>query len=164
MAPRPDEPPLGGDERDRVPRDAASRTTPTAAAEGRRLGSPSRDRMGIFDNIKRAVDAAARPTQPDGRAPPASASRPAAGASSAKAALESAQKRRRAAGVTRNNGKPATKRALAHYESLERALVLGGVAMPLDPVAVRAELVRRGFDAAHVEAYLRSDAARKLLE
>ena len=125
--------------------------------------------MGIFDDIKRLVDTATKPTQPGApaRPPPAQPSRGAATASGAKphvAALEAAQKRRREKGATKKNGKKATPRDLKHYEALERALVLKSGQFPMDAAATRAALQARGFDAQHVEAYLASDAARRLLE
>ena len=119
--------------------------------------------MGIFDEIKKAIDPrrpdAGRPQQPPSPPP----SRGAAGKPGA-AALDAAQKKRREKGATKKNGKKATMRDLRHYESLERSLVLEAGAFPLDAASTRAALARRGFDPQHVEAYLASDAARKLLE
>jgi hypothetical protein len=117
--------------------------------------------MGIFDEIKRAID----PRRPDaGRPAPAPSPASGRGGKPGVAALEAAQQKRRAKGATKKNGKPATTRDLRHYETLERSLVLRSGAFPLDAATTRAELLRRGFDPQHVEAYLASDAARKLLE
>lgn len=120
--------------------------------------------MGIFDEIKRAVDIATKPTSRTnssrgGRSPtPPTPPRPGV------AALEAAQKRRRERGATKANGKKATPRDLSHYEHLERTLVLDAGRFPADAAATRQALLSKGFQPAHVEAYLSSDAARKLLE
>lgn len=123
--------------------------------------------MGIFDDIKRAVDNATKPaSKPPGQAPSRSRGpAPRRGEQPpALAALDAAQRRRRETGATKKNGKKATARDLRHYESLERALVLERGAFPLDVATTRAALAARGFRPEHVEAYLASDAARKLLE
>lgn len=120
--------------------------------------------MGIFDEIRKIVDTAGKPSTPTrapGHAHPAG-HRPAS--SPAQAGLRDAQQRRRAAGVQRANGKPATPRKLNNYERLERQIAADAGAFPFTSEQARQALAARGFDAAHVEAYLRSPAARKLLE
>lgn len=118
--------------------------------------------MGIFDDIKRIVTGntprPARDAPPARHAPPTRSSAQATG-------LPAAQKKRRASGEVRGvDGKVLTDRRLKKYESLERAIVADAGAFPWSSVQARAALARRGFDAQHVEAYLASPAARRLLE
>lgn len=120
--------------------------------------------MGIFDEIKRAVDIATKPTARPNASRGERSSAPPPPPRPGVAALEAAQKRRRERGTTKANGKKATPRDLSHYEHLERALVLQAGRFPLDAATTRQTLLARGFEPAHVEAYLSSDAARKLLE
>ena len=122
--------------------------------------------MGIFDEIRKLVDSASKPAPQRAPPTPSSGARPATppAGSGAKGALQQAQQRRRAGEVKGNDGKTLTKRRFGKYESLERAVVADAGAFPWSDEQVRAALARQGFDAAHVAAYLRSPAARRLLE
>lgn len=147
--------------------------TPTAAAAGHRPGHPSGAPMGIFDDIKKAIRDVAEQGQAPQRGPAASRAphsppprEPSVPASTSAAhqALKAAQDKRRQLPLTRlKTGKPLSQYRLARYEHLERILVMKAGAFPLDEERIRAALRSGGFDAAHVDAYLRSDAARRLL-
>lgn len=119
--------------------------------------------MGIFDEIRKLVDSATKPaSRTPAHAPRGSAPAPAAGP---KGALQQAQQRRRASGGIRgNDGRTLTARRLSKYEGLERAVVADAGSFPWTDAQARAALAHRGFDPAHVDAYLRSPAARRLLE
>ena len=121
--------------------------------------------MGIFDEIRKIVDTATgagRTSQPPAR-PPAS-SRTASGDPRV-AALLQAQEKRRAKGDLRGlDGKTLTRRRLEKYERIERTLVADTGAFPWTDEQARASLARMGFRPEHVEAYLRSPAARRLVE
>lgn len=121
--------------------------------------------MGIFDDIRKAIGGAAPPSQPS-RAPTPPPSRPGAPAASSAAAqsLKAAQDARRGQPMKRlKTGKPLSAYRLKQYERLERSVVMQTGAFPLDAARVRHALAAKGFRAEDVEAYLRSDAARKLL-
>lgn len=115
--------------------------------------------MGIFDDIKKALGAAGgKPGTPAGARPGSKPRAP------HEEALAAAQGKRRAAGVTRASGKRASRGKTGGYEHLERQVMLATGKFPWTSNEVRDALRAKGFDPDHVEAYLRSPAARKLLE
>ena len=114
--------------------------------------------MGIFDDIRKMVTGNA-PAPSRAPAPQPQGAKPAA------TGLPAAQKKRRAGGEVRGaDGKVLTDRRLKKYESLERAIVAEAGAFPFTTQQARDALARRGFHEAHVQAYLASPAARRLLE
>lgn len=119
--------------------------------------------MGIFDVFKDILKAADRPNTPARRSNTMGSRAPPPPKRPELAALEDAQRRRAAEGFERKNGKRATKRNVSNYERLERSLALETGKFPWDDADVQRHLVAKGFDLAHVKAYLSSPAARKLL-
>lgn len=110
--------------------------------------------MGIFDGIRRMMGGTSGPAKEPGRLLDHHGH-----------ALRQAHQRRRGGSDLRGlDGKPLTRRRLDNYERLERSLVAEAGAFPFTEAQAREALARKGFDAAHVSAYLRSPAARRLLE
>lgn len=107
--------------------------------------------MGIFDDIRKALGGAREPPAPARPGPH-------------EANLKSAQQKRRAAGVERASSKRASEGKIGSYERLERHLALALGKFPWTSSEARDALRAKGFDPDHAEAYLRSPAARKLLE
>lgn len=107
--------------------------------------------MGFFDDIRKALGAGRDPRAPEQRGPH-------------EATLKAAQRKRRAGGVERASSKRASEGKIGSYERLERQLALALGKFPWTSSEARDALRAKGFDPAHAEAYLRSPAARKLLE
>lgn len=116
--------------------------------------------MGLFDNIRDALTGKGGPLAPRDTSRP---SRPPPSPDPAQQNLADAQRKRAAAGVARANGRPATKRNLRTYEQVERHLA-NAIGFPWTSAEAERALLARGFNPAHVRAYLASPAARRLLE
>ena len=112
--------------------------------------------MGIFDLF--------RGKSSGGPGGPAKLGGPSA-ADTPKKALAAAQERRRAgAPLTGNRGTPLGPNRFGGYERLERQIVVRTGRFPWTNGEAQQALSARGFAAKDVEAYLRSDAAKRLLQ
>lgn len=118
--------------------------------------------MGIFDEIRKMIGGGGSGPATRGPAPQGAGRAPVG----ERHELRQAHERRRAkqAELRGLDGKPLTRRRLDKYERLERVLVAEAGAFPWTEAQAREALARKGFDPAHVAAYLRSPAARRLLE
>lgn len=119
--------------------------------------------MGIFDEIKKALSPGARPQagrppSPTSRAPPVDDDAP------LPEGLAKAQARRRTTGLLTRTGRTMGPGRHQGYESVERIVALRVGRFPWTDDEARRALVAAGFDPVHAEAYLKSPAARKLLE